>query len=59
MMTGWGVDSGRIPFSRMTIASLEDLGYSVHYGVADPYSLPQAKVALIGGADGQAEFFAE
>lgn len=58
MMTGWGAESGRMPFSRMTVASLEDLGYSVNYAVADPYSLPQAKVALVGGADGQVDFLA-
>lgn len=48
MMTGWGVESGRMPFSRLTIASLEDLGYSVNYQVADPYTLPQNKVSLMG-----------
>lgn len=30
--------------SRITIGSLEDLGYQVDYGAADPYSLPPAGV---------------
>lgn len=48
MMTGWGVESGRMPFSRLSIASLEDLGYSVNYQVADPYALPQSTIGLVG-----------
>lgn len=47
-MTGWGVESGRMPFSRLTVASLEDLGYSVNYQLADPYTLPQNTVGLTG-----------
>lgn len=30
----------RMPISRMTIASLRDLGYTVNLAAADPYSLP-------------------
>lgn len=30
------------PLSRMTIGSLQDLGYQVNYGAADAYSLPPA-----------------
>ncbi|MGE4124791.1 MAG: hypothetical protein AB7E59_05960 [Pusillimonas sp.] len=49
MMTGWGgVESGRMPFSRQNIALLEDLGYSVNYQFADPYTLPQQHVTLAG-----------
>jgi len=29
-----------MPISRLTVASLEDLGYRVNYGAADPYRLP-------------------
>ena len=48
MMTGWGVESGRMPFSRLTVASLEDLGYSVNYQLADPYTLSQNTAGLTG-----------
>lgn len=37
------------PLSRMTIASLEDLGYSVDFSQADPYAIPTAlQLALLG-----------
>jgi PKD repeat protein len=39
IMTGF-LNSGANPLSRLTIASLEDLGYSVNYGAAEPYTLP-------------------
>lgn len=39
LMTGF-IDSGSNPISRMSIASFEDMGYQVNYGVADDYSLP-------------------
>lgn len=38
LMTGY-VGSAPDPLSRMTIASLKDLGYSVNLGAADPYAL--------------------
>ena len=34
-----------MPISRLTVASLEDLGYRVNYGAADPYRLPGTIVA--------------
>lgn len=34
-----------MPISRMTIGSLEDLGYRVNYAAADPYTLPRAGTA--------------
>jgi subtilisin-like proprotein convertase family protein len=43
LMTGF-IDSGMNPLSRMTIASLEDIGYEVNYNAADPYILPGARV---------------
>jgi len=41
IMTGW-IDNGSNPLSRMTIASLKDLGYAVNMNQADPYTLPAA-----------------
>jgi hypothetical protein len=34
------VNGGTNPLSRLTIASLEDLGYTVSYDKAEPYKLP-------------------
>ncbi|HEY0970366.1 MAG TPA: leishmanolysin-related zinc metalloendopeptidase [Gemmatimonadales bacterium] len=39
LMTGW-LGSGGNPMSRMTVASLRDLGYAVNMSAADPYVLP-------------------
>lgn len=39
LMTGFD-DPGRNAMSRLTIASLRDLGYQVNLDAADPYSLP-------------------
>ncbi len=39
LMTGF-IDAGSNPLSRLTIASLADLGYLVDVGAADAYSLP-------------------
>ncbi len=43
LMTGW-IDSGMNPLSRITIASLEDIGYEVNYAAADPYELPGPRI---------------
>ena len=41
LMTGFIEAAGTaMPLSRMTIGSLEDLGYTVNYAVADPFALP-------------------
>jgi hypothetical protein len=41
LMTGFVEAPGTpMPISRMTIGSLQDLGYSVNYAAADAYSLP-------------------
>jgi Ca2+-binding RTX toxin-like protein len=41
LMTGYAEAPGvPMPISRMTIGSLEDMGYTVNYSAADPYSLP-------------------
>jgi len=41
LMTGF-IEAGGVPMpiSRMTIGSLQDMGYTVNYAAADPYSLP-------------------
>ncbi len=41
LMTGF-LDSVSNPLSRLTIASMQDLGYTVNYAAADAYSLPKA-----------------
>lgn len=51
-MTGF-INSGIFnPVSRMTIASLQDLGYQVNYNAADPYFLPTSlQLAVMGITD--------
>ncbi|WP_119316682.1 leishmanolysin-related zinc metalloendopeptidase [Calidithermus terrae] len=44
VMTGY-LDSGANPLSRVTIGSLQDLGYTVNYAAADPYALPGLKAS--------------
>ncbi len=39
LMTGY-IDNGPNPFSRMTIASFQDLGYSCNFASADLYKIP-------------------
>jgi hypothetical protein len=51
LMTGYAEDGSRpMPLSRITVAALEDLGYSVSYKVADPYQIPKLQPALVGTA---------
>lgn len=40
LMTGYSEGSASEPLSRMTVGSLQDMGYGVNKGAADPYSLP-------------------
>ena len=41
LMTGYAERPGvSMPISRMTVGSLQDLGYTVNYAAADPYVLP-------------------
>ena len=40
LMTGF-VDTARNPISRLTIASLQDLGYEVDFSAADAFALPE------------------
>ena len=53
LMTGI-INAGDNPLSRLTIASLEDLGYRVNPDAAEPYNLPDAiAIAIMGiGAEG-------
>lgn len=49
LCTGWVSPAGTpSPLSRLTIASLEDLGYEVDYSAAEPYSL---KPAIMGSEE--------
>jgi len=55
LMTGF-VNEGGNPMSRMTIASLQDLGYQVNMAVAEPYHLPDhLRMAEAGVAAAHAE----
>lgn len=48
LMTGF-LDAAENPISRMTVASLEDLGYTVDRDAADPYAIPTAlELAAMG-----------
>jgi len=48
LMTGYAEDGGvAMPISRMTVGSLQDMGYTVDYTKADPYVLP----AVTAGAE--------
>lgn len=48
LMTGYIAKVGvPDPLSRMTIASFEDLGYSVNLDAADPYTLPTTTAASV------------
>jgi Leishmanolysin len=42
LMTGFLKNAPVTPLSRLTIGSLQDMGYAVNYGAADAYSLPGA-----------------
>ena len=48
LMTGF-LNAGTNPISRMTIGSLEDMGYEVDYSTADPYTLPSSLMLAIMG----------
>lgn len=43
MSAGWDTASTALrPFSRITVGALQDIGYSVNYAMADPYTRPAA-----------------
>jgi hypothetical protein len=45
LMTGY-LNAGVNPLSKITVGSLEDLGYSVNYAAADPYVLNSRQAAI-------------
>ncbi|MCU9837769.1 pre-peptidase C-terminal domain-containing protein [Ruegeria sp. WL0004] len=52
LMTGYAENSPPMPLSRLTIASLQDMGYTVNYANAEPYSLPRGGAAVLAGDEG-------
>lgn len=48
LMTGF-LNAGVNPISRLSIAAFEDMGYSVDYGAADAYTLPNSLVLAMMG----------
>ena len=46
MMTGY-INAGTNPMSRVTVASLADLGYTVRIAAADPYSRPGTTASVV------------
>jgi hypothetical protein len=46
LMTGYL--SSTMPLSRVTLGALQDLGYSVNYAKADPFTLPKPTVVAAG-----------
>lgn len=53
LMTGYA-EPANMPLSRMTIASLKDLGYQVNLEAADPYTLPSTEVSpVVTGTEAQ------
>jgi hypothetical protein len=51
LMTGWVGPGNELPMSRITIASLADLGYTVNLAAADSY-VPPAGALQAGGSGG-------
>lgn len=49
LMTGFVGEAGN-PLSRLTVASLEDLGYEVDRDASEPHQLPNLLVAAAQGA---------
>lgn len=54
LMTGIAADVGvAMPLSRVTVGALQDMGYTVNYAAAEPYTLPAIRtastVALVSG----------
>jgi Leishmanolysin len=50
LMTGF-LDAGTNPLSRVTVASLEDLGYVVNRSAADPFNLTAPAAASVRGSE--------
>ncbi|GMA14491.1 hypothetical protein E5F05_09760 [Deinococcus metallilatus] len=47
LMTGFTSRSG-MPLSRITLGALADLGYTVNYAAADPYTIPNVSAQTLG-----------
>ncbi|MBI0445299.1 Ig-like domain-containing protein [Deinococcus sp. DB0503] len=47
LMTGFA-SRGPMPLSRLTLGALADLGYSVNYAAADPYTIPNVGAQSLG-----------
>jgi leishmanolysin len=47
LMTGWVGPGSNMPISRITVGSLADLGYSVNFAAADPFTAASAKSAAL------------
>jgi hypothetical protein len=47
-MTGF-LNGGVNPTNRVTVASLQDLGYQVNLAAADPYTLPSSLMLTLMG----------
>ena len=48
LMTGYAEPAGvAMPISRITVGSLQDLGYTVNYAAADPYVLPAMTAPVV------------
>lgn len=47
LMTGF-TSRSRMPLSRLTVGALADLGYSVNYGAADSYTIPNVSAQTLG-----------
>lgn len=54
LMTGW-IDMGDLPVSRVTVASLADMGFQVDLSAADPFILPALRPALRSTAEPAAD----
>ncbi len=53
LMTGWVGPGSNMPLSRITVASLADIGYTVNMAAADPFTRPGLASALsVSGATG-------
>jgi hypothetical protein len=56
LMTGYAEKGGvDMPVSRMTVAALQDLGWSVNYDKADDYRLPDAATGAVTGLEAEKE----
>jgi len=58
LMTGV-INNGAMPFSRMTAASLIDLGYTVNLEAADPFTIPGGNARVSGATDAPARLLVE